>query len=70
MAILTHDIWTGVPPHHLPARAGWFGRTVRLWRNRINEREALARLGDRDLRDLRLSHWEVEQELAKPFWRG
>jgi uncharacterized protein YjiS (DUF1127 family) len=29
-----------------------------------------AALDRRDLSDLSLSRWEVERELAKPFWRG
>ncbi len=45
-------------------------RTLRVWRARIGERHAFPVLGERDLRDLRLSRWDVERELAKPFWRG
>jgi uncharacterized protein YjiS (DUF1127 family) len=45
-------------------------RTLRLWRRRISERHAFPVLDERDLRDLRLSRWDVERELAKPFWRG
>ena len=45
-------------------------RTLRLWRRRIRERHAFPILDERDLRDLRLSRWDVERELAKPFWRG
>lgn len=45
-------------------------RTLRLWRKRIRERHAFAVLDERDLRDMRLSRWDVERELAKPFWRG
>jgi uncharacterized protein YjiS (DUF1127 family) len=44
-------------------------RTVGLWRARIRDRQAFATLGHRDLRDLRLSQWEVEREMAKPFWQ-
>jgi uncharacterized protein YjiS (DUF1127 family) len=44
-------------------------RTVGLWRARIRDRQAFATLGYRDLRDMRLSQWEVEREMAKPFWR-
>lgn len=52
---------------------GWakgFGRTIRLWRSRIRERRTVTSLDYRDLRDLGLSRWDVERELAKPFWRG
>jgi len=40
------------------------------WRRRIHERDAFAHLDERDLHDIGLSRWEVESELAKPFWRG
>ncbi len=45
-------------------------RTLRLWGSRIRERNAFPLLGERELRDLRVSRWDVERELAKPFWRG
>ena len=41
---------------------------VETWRTRVRDRQALASLDYRDLRDLRLSQWEVEREMAKPFW--
>jgi uncharacterized protein YjiS (DUF1127 family) len=50
--------------------AASIARTVGLWRARLRDRQAFATLDHRDLRDLRLSQWEVERELAKPFWRG
>jgi uncharacterized protein YjiS (DUF1127 family) len=45
--------------------AGLFGS----WRRRIRERDAFAHLDYRDLHDIGLTQWEVEAELAKPFWR-
>jgi uncharacterized protein YjiS (DUF1127 family) len=45
-------------------------RTLHLWRRRHRERHAFPVLDERALRDLRLSRWDVERELAKPFWRG
>ncbi len=45
------------------------GATFRTWRRRIEERRAFAQLDHRDLRDMGLTQWEVESELAKPFWR-
>ncbi len=44
--------------------------TLRIWRDRIRERQAFPALTDRDLRDLRISRWELDRELGKPFWRG
>lgn len=58
------------PATSVAAMANTVLRTVRLWRSRIRERQAFPVLDERDLRDLRLSRWEVERELAKPFWRG
>jgi uncharacterized protein YjiS (DUF1127 family) len=43
---------------------------VATWRRRVRDRQAFARLDYRDLRDMGLSRWEVETELAKPFWRA
>lgn len=45
-------------------------RTVRRWRDRSEERKALAQLTDRELRDFGMSHWEAVHEAAKPFWRS
>ena len=47
--------------------AAW--RTVRLWRSRIRDRADLARMSERDWRDLRLSRSDVRHEIDKPFWR-
>jgi uncharacterized protein YjiS (DUF1127 family) len=42
---------------------------IDVWRARIRDRQTFATLDRRDLLDLNLSRWEVERELAKPFWR-
>ncbi len=45
-------------------------RTVlRRWHQRMRERQALARLSDHELRDILLTRVDVQNELAKPFWR-
>jgi len=46
-----------------------FRRTIRRWRSRLQERRTFAALDSRDLRDLGLSQWDVEREIARPFWR-
>ena len=46
------------------------GQTLRLWRTRYKQRHAFPVLDDRDLRDMRLTRWDVDRELSKPFWRG
>jgi uncharacterized protein YjiS (DUF1127 family) len=57
------------PPVRGVAVARSLGRTLRLWRARIRERHAFPVIGDRELSDLRVSRWELEHELSKPFWR-
>jgi uncharacterized protein YjiS (DUF1127 family) len=44
--------------------------TFRLWRRRARERDALARLTDRELADFGASRSDVHRELATPFWRA
>jgi uncharacterized protein YjiS (DUF1127 family) len=44
--------------------------TLRLWRKRIREKHALARLDERDLHDFGASHSDVYAELSRPFWRA
>ena len=44
--------------------------TIRLWRRRLRERRAMEFFNDRDLRDIGVSQWEIDREIAKPFWRG
>jgi uncharacterized protein YjiS (DUF1127 family) len=57
-------------PHHHTSTLQRIGELVSTWRRRSQERQAFARLNERDLHDIGLSRWEVESELAKPFWRG
>jgi uncharacterized protein YjiS (DUF1127 family) len=40
------------------------------WRRRLRSRAALARLCDRDLRDIGLTRSDLARECAKPFWRA
>jgi len=42
--------------------------TLREWRHRIRARQELARLDDRMLRDIGLTHAEREFLANKPFW--
>ena len=43
--------------------------TVREWRRRIVERDQLAALDDRMLRDIGLTRGDAEFLANKPFWR-
>jgi uncharacterized protein YjiS (DUF1127 family) len=46
-----------------------FPSLVALWRERSRQRRQLMELTERDLRDLRLTRVDVEQEASKPFWK-
>lgn len=76
MNVAIHDNLAYSRTSHRPSTfsatriAASIARTIGLWRSRIRDRQALATIDDRDLRDLRLSRWELEREVAKPFWRG
>ena len=76
MPIAVHHPMTNCQPAQatLTVRAARVVRsvreTLRLWGSRIRDRHAFPALDDRDLRDLRMTRWELEQELRKPFWRG
>jgi uncharacterized protein YjiS (DUF1127 family) len=42
--------------------------TLRLWRQRAQERRALAALDDRLLADIGVTRADAERECAAPFW--
>jgi uncharacterized protein YjiS (DUF1127 family) len=44
--------------------------TLRLWRRRVRERQALAQLTQRELADFGATTADVYRELATPFWRA
>jgi uncharacterized protein YjiS (DUF1127 family) len=44
-------------------------RTQITLAERLRQRRMLARLSERDLKDIGLSRYDVEMELRKPFWR-
>ena len=47
----------------------WVG-LVRRWRERSRQRQQLARLDRRMLRDIGITPDEAERECNKPFWRA
>ncbi len=63
-------------PRHPSRRARLLGVAARLWRQietwhqRARQREELARLTMRDLRDLGITPSEALREVMKPFWRA
>lgn len=48
----------------------WAFATLQQWRHRIREREQLAGLDDRMLRDIGLTRGDAEFLINKPFWRA
>jgi uncharacterized protein YjiS (DUF1127 family) len=44
-------------------------RTIRVWRRRSRDREELASLDMRTLRDVGISGYDVKWEASKPFWK-
>jgi uncharacterized protein YjiS (DUF1127 family) len=44
-------------------------RLVRLWYERDRQRNALAKLDDRMLRDIGITRVDAMRECRKPFWR-
>jgi uncharacterized protein YjiS (DUF1127 family) len=51
-------------------RRNWGALIYRCWVERCRQRQALAELDDRRLRDLGLTRAQVELETGKPFWRA
>ncbi len=49
--------------------AHWVFATLGEWRRRVREREQLAALDDRTLRDIGLSRGDAQFLINKPFWR-
>ena len=43
---------------------------LRLWRRRARERSELARLTERDLRDIGISRADAQQTISKSTWRA
>ena len=43
--------------------------TTKVWRKRNRDRNQLASLNDRLLRDIGLTRAEVDLEINKPFWK-
>jgi len=47
-----------------------FNQILATWRRRARERQELARLDQRTLRDLGLNPGDIQFEASKPFWRS
>ena len=79
MATLAHRSLTNCQAVALPSRfaaprePGLITRaaaTLRLWHRRSRERQELARLGERELRDMGASSADIWSEVRQPFWRA
>jgi len=78
MAALVHQPLTNcqalpLSARFAPAQPGLLARvadTLRTWQRRDHERSELARLSERELRDMRVSSSDVWREIRQPFWRA
>ncbi len=70
---MAYDIVTRPAAAHLGASVGArLGRALRglqRWQQRARQRREAAWLTERDLADIGVSRFQLEIELAKPFWR-
>jgi uncharacterized protein YjiS (DUF1127 family) len=53
--------------YHLLTR---IGSELGEWRRRSRDRQALATMSDRSLRDIGLTRYDAAREANKPFWRA
>jgi uncharacterized protein YjiS (DUF1127 family) len=60
-------------PNHAAGRAVGLRQritsTLRLWRRRVRDRQALRQLTYRDMRDIGATPADIEWEMSQPFWR-
>jgi uncharacterized protein YjiS (DUF1127 family) len=74
MHVVTHHTLTDCQVYSRPQTsdsiAAWVTRMIGRWRTRAQEGRVFAKMNHRDLHDIGVSRWEIERELAKPFWRG
>ena len=54
-------------PTPTPLRA-WLDRLLTAWRERRQAAATYGRMSDRDVQDTGVSRWDIERELARPFW--
>lgn len=72
MATLIHDRAAVAAPVSGSA-SGLIARVqamLALWASRIEERDALASFGWREMKDIAISESDLRREIAKPFWRA
>ena len=71
---MTSLIRRAVPSHHPLDRVdGWIRRVaaqLATWQRRLRERDRLAAMTDRELRDVGIARFEAAALARKPFWRA
>lgn len=79
MAALVHQSLTNCQALPRPLRFSRLPRpglvtrltaTLRRWHRHAGEHRELARLGERELRDMGVSSADVWHEIRQPFWRA
>ncbi|HYM31766.1 MAG TPA: DUF1127 domain-containing protein [Candidatus Cybelea sp.] len=71
MTTMTHHGVSDVA--RTPAGEGFLVRfegLIKTWAQRIRERDELAAMNERELRDIGITRTDVVAELDKPFWRA
>jgi uncharacterized protein YjiS (DUF1127 family) len=67
MSVFTHESMIN---DHGSGFLAQLSETLRLWRERQQQRRLLATLSERDLHDVGLSWSDIAYEAEKPFWRA
>jgi uncharacterized protein YjiS (DUF1127 family) len=67
MSTCTHETMTN---NHGTGFFSQVGETLRIWRDRREQRRELARWNERDMHDVGLSWSDIVFEAEKPFWRA
>lgn len=44
--------------------------TLKIWRERADMRRELSELSFREIQDIGIDQAQIEQEIAKPFWKA
>ncbi|NMJ39756.1 translation initiation factor IF-2 [Roseomonas sp. JC162] len=56
-------------PVQAPARPGTWRAAAERWLARLRDRDDMARMTSREMRDAGLTPYDVQRECAKPFWK-
>ena len=70
MTVIAHPALTRFHAHRGRRWVRRLLETLRVWRRRVRERQALANLSERELADFGATTADVYRELSTPFWRA